>query len=53
MDSTEKAVCELCGQPMPKGEEMFRYHGYSGPRPPKPKAEEEARIVHGTTAAPS
>lgn len=21
--------CELCGEPMPKGEEMFRYHGYS------------------------
>ena len=33
---TEKAICELCGDPMPKGEEMFNYHGYSGdcPKPP-------------------
>lgn len=26
-------VCELCGGPMPEGEEMFKYHGYSGPCP--------------------
>lgn len=28
--------CKLCGNPMPVGEEMFRYHGYSGscPKPP-------------------
>ncbi len=25
--------CELCGKPMPPGEEMFKYHGYSGPCP--------------------
>jgi hypothetical protein len=25
--------CEICGEPMPKGEEMFKYHGYSGPCP--------------------
>lgn len=31
--------CELCGEPMPAGEEMFKYHGYSGdcPKPPLPK----------------
>ena len=31
--------CELCGEPMPPGEEMFNYHGYSGlcPAPPLPK----------------
>lgn len=31
--------CELCGEPMPKGEQMFKYHGYSGscPKPPLPK----------------
>ena len=23
------AKCELCGEPMPPGEEMFKYHGYS------------------------
>jgi len=27
------AVCKLCGKPMPEGEEMFNYHGYSGPCP--------------------
>jgi hypothetical protein len=34
---TEKALCQLCGEPMPTGEEMFKYHGYSGncPKPPK------------------
>ena len=28
--------CGLCGEPMPAGEEMFEYHGYSGgcPSPP-------------------
>ena len=28
--------CELCGQPMPAGEEMFKFHGYSGPCPAPP-----------------
>lgn len=34
------AVCELCGEPMPPGEQMFKFHGYSGPcpKPPLPKA---------------
>lgn len=38
--SEEKAVCGLCGEPMPAGEEMFQFHGYSGPcpKPPLPKA---------------
>ena len=27
------ANCGLCGQPMPTGEEMFQYHGFSGPCP--------------------
>lgn len=33
------ANCELCGEPLPAGEEMFKYHGYSGdcPKPPLPK----------------
>ncbi len=37
----ETRKCELCGEPMPIGEEMFKYHGYSGncPKPPLPKAE--------------
>ena len=31
--------CGICGEPMPEGEEMFRYHGFSGdcPRPPLPR----------------
>ncbi len=30
--------CDICGAPMPPGEEMFKFHGYSGPcpRPPLP-----------------
>ncbi|MCP5004869.1 MAG: hypothetical protein GY941_13140 [Planctomycetes bacterium] len=31
--------CELCGMPMPKDEQNFKYHGYSGPCP-KPTIEE-------------
>lgn len=34
MTKIEIAVCEICGQPMPPGEEMFKFHGYSGPCPP-------------------
>lgn len=30
---SETATCELCGEPMPSGEEMFKFHGYSGPCP--------------------
>lgn len=29
----EQATCGICGEPMPPGEEMFKYHGYSGPCP--------------------
>ena len=32
----ESPICELCGHPMPAGEEAFRYHGYSGPCPKEP-----------------
>lgn len=39
MTATEKPTCEICGEPMPPGEEMFKYHGLSGPcpKPPLPK----------------
>lgn len=30
---SETAKCELCGEPMPPGETMFKFHGYSGPCP--------------------
>jgi hypothetical protein len=37
--SDETPKCELCGEPMPAGEEMFKIHGYSCdcPKPPLPK----------------
>lgn len=35
---TDEARCQLCGELMPEGEEMFNYHGYSGPCPKPPEA---------------
>ncbi len=29
--------CSICGEPMPPGEEMFKFHGASGPCPAPPK----------------
>lgn len=42
MNSTNEvtiALCQICGEPMPAGEEMFNYHGLSGdcPKSPLPK----------------
>ena len=34
-------LCSLCGEPMPAGEEMFKFHGYSGPCPKPPMAKPE------------
>lgn len=31
-------LCSVCGEPMPEGEEVFKYHGYSGPCPKPPLA---------------
>lgn len=33
---TDRPKCQICGEPMPEGEEMFFYHGYSGPCPKSP-----------------
>jgi hypothetical protein len=33
MSNDTQAICGLCGEPMPYGEEMFKYHGHSGPCP--------------------
>ena len=35
--------CEICGEPMPVGEEMFKFHGYSCqcPKPPLPRQKTE------------
>jgi len=30
--------CEICGEPMPESESMFKFHGYSGPCPKPPLA---------------
>lgn len=39
--------CNLCGEPMPDGEEMFNYHGLSGPcpKPPLPKPSTDDRVA--------
>jgi hypothetical protein len=44
---TEKLKCELCGEPMPEGEEMFKFHGHSGhcPKPPLPKLEADTDLA--------
>ena len=44
MSEREIVTCGLCGEPMPPGEEMFNYHGYSGPcpKPPALAAEDES-----------
>jgi hypothetical protein len=33
---TPRGFCSVCGQRMPVGEGMFRFHGYSGPCPTVP-----------------
>jgi hypothetical protein len=41
----KKATCAVCGEPMPEGEEVFVYHGFSGPcpAPPLPRYEGKHR----------
>ena len=39
---SEKAKCRICGEPLPDAEEMFNYHGYSGPCPKSPIAQATA-----------
>lgn len=38
---TEQSRCTLCGEPMPAGEQMFKFHGYSGPCPKPPLSQAE------------
>ena len=38
--------CQLCGGPMPKGEEMFKYHGYSGPCPRRTRYDDAPLPAH-------
>lgn len=46
--TTDTPKCELCGDSMPAGEEMFKYHGYSGPcpRPLLPKSDTSFTEAH-------
>lgn len=37
--------CTRCGEPMPMGEEMFKFHGYSGPCPAPPLPSQEKKIA--------
>jgi hypothetical protein len=37
------SLCKLCGEPMPPGEKMFYYHGYSG-KCPKPPLSEQVQL---------
>lgn len=47
----EKVNCTVCGDPMPEGEQMFNYHGYSGPcpKPPLPRKKTLAEAAKETT----
>ncbi len=47
---TDIPKCVLCGEPMPQGEEMFKYHGYSGPCP-KPPAQRQSPMNDKEDAA--
>lgn len=39
MSEEANGLCNICGEPMPPGEEMFKFHGYNDPcpKPPLPK----------------
>ena len=41
----ETPRCSLCGEPMPPGEEMFKFHGYSGDCPKPPLSAEAVQAV--------
>ena len=45
MTAATKPTCELCGEPMPEGEEMFKVHGYSGGCP-KPSLTKSVPIMN-------
>lgn len=47
-DTSTVALCGICGEPMPPGQEMFKYHGYSGkcPKPPLEKIEAKAVVEY-------
>lgn len=52
--ANDSTLCQLCGHPMPAGEEMFNYHGYSGPCPspplPKPPSANVTQAIGNSSA---
>jgi len=43
---SDKSTCSICGYPMPEGEGMFKFHGYSGPCPQPPLVQpHQQRVV--------
>lgn len=44
---TQDPKCELCGDPMPAGEDMFKFHGYSGPCPKPPLPADNSAHLEG------
>lgn len=44
---SEQTLCEICGEPMPENEKMFKYHGASGPcpKPPLPRAPSDKEML--------
>ena len=49
---SEISKCEVCGEPMPDGEEMFKFHGYSSDCPKSPLPQQPAKQkIHGLILA--
>lgn len=44
--SATAARCQLCGEPMPPGEEMFKYHGFSCDCPKPSLAKTEVMVEY-------
>ena len=53
VEGTGNARCELCGELMPAGETMFKFHGYSGPCPKPIKSVDRKIGATAAEAAPS
>jgi hypothetical protein len=53
MSEEHTTLCELCGEPMPPNEQMFKFHGYSGPCPKPPIARAERKTLTVNLDPPS
>jgi hypothetical protein len=52
MIEEQKSFCILCGDPMPSGEEVFKFHGYSGPCP-KPRLKKSPMALYTKETLPT